>query len=164
MPREFSTQTTRDMMGWSGGGLLLFALEINHPRMSEPIRLVDNIEDILVQSVLYSACDVRVYRPEEGENSRYTGRIEVDNTDQILTEYVRSLTGQFTITFRLVAPTDLAASPPEFDTIEMGPIVMNLKSISMNSTVARLELEYRNLTGEKFPKFVFDSVNFPGVS
>lgn len=163
MPREFSSQTTRDMMGWGGGGLLLFAMDIDHPRMNTPVRIVDNIENIMVLGVEYTGCDVRVYRPDEGENSRYTGRIEVDNTDQILTEYIRSLTGQFTITFRLVAATDLAASPPEFDTIEMGPVTMNVKSVTWNSTIARIELEYRNLTGEKFPKYLFDSVNFPGA-
>lgn len=164
MPREFSTQTTRDMMGWGGGGLLLFLVEISHPDMVAPIRLVENIEDVSYNGVVYTACDMRVYRPEEGENSRYTGRIEVDNSDQILTESIRSLTGQFTITFTMVAATDLSAEPKEFDTVEMGPVTMNVKSVSWNASIARIELEHRNLTGEKFPKYLFNSVNFPGAA
>lgn len=163
MPRVLSANTVQDMMGWSGGGLLLFLVELDHPRMSAPVRLVNNIENILSNSDEYVACDMKVYRPDEGEDSRYSGRIEIDNTDQILTPHIRSLTGQFVITITLVSATDLVASPPEFDTVEMGPVTLNVKSIVWNATLARIELEYRNLIGEKFPRFLFDPVNFPGV-
>lgn len=163
MPREFSQSTTVSMLGWGGGGLLLSLIEIDHPDMLSPVRLVENIENIVHNGNTYLACDIRVYRPDEGENSKYTARIEIDNSDQVLTEYIRALTGQFTATYILVAATDLAASPPEFDTIEMGPVVMNIKSISGNAEIVRIELEHRNMSGEKFPKYKFDSINFPGA-
>lgn len=163
MPREFSAETTRAMLGWGGGGLLLSLIELDHPDMVAPVRLVENVENIIHNGNTYTACDIRVYRPDEGEGSKHTARIEIDNSDLVLTEYIRALTGQFTMTYTLVAATDLGASPPEFDTIEQGPITMNVKSISGNTTVVRIELEHRNLSGEKFPKYVFDSINFPGA-
>jgi hypothetical protein len=118
MARELSTGLAAAALAQETGFLVLELLTITHADLAEPLRVVNNIEDVMHGGDLYTACGFELTPPEEKGEGQPKATLVLNNADQWLTEHIRGLRGGFDVSFALVSATDPGASPPEFGTVE----------------------------------------------
>lgn len=163
MPRQLSTTLVSAMMGRSTGLPVLYLLEIEHEDLEEPLRIVNNTEDVVSEGNLYTAMGFELRLPEERDATPRGARIAIDNTSQWLTPTIRTLFGEFEVTIKVATPTDLDANPPVYDNIEFSYLPMQLASVEWNDVTVQGTLSYENLANQPFPGDVFGPHEFQGM-
>lgn len=169
MPRNLSSRIKEAMAKRSTGLILLWLVEITHPKMIddfgalEVIRLVNNNENVVSNGKLYNKCSINIRLPESKESGTSSGNIIIDNVSQQLIPLIRSLSGEFTITLKLVCSSNLDVSPPEFDNVEITPLPYKLINISWNASEISGELSYSNIFDNRYPFPLMTKFLFPGL-
>lgn len=148
------------MLAEASGKILLETAEINHADLASPFRIVANNEDIMSGANLYTACPCEVSYPFDNDGSGGVGRITLPNPDQWLTPSVRSLSGPMTVTLRRVSATDLGASPPEFDTIEIATLPMLVVEAVIDSESIDFTLRQSDMLERAFPVGTYGLADF----
>ena len=136
--------------------VFLVILEINHASLAEPIRVVNNYENITSNGNLYVGCPFDIELPGDFEDALPSVTLTVCNVDRQIVEAVRSVTGPPTISIAVV----LASSP---DSIEAGPFVMTLRTASYNSLIVSGTIMPEDVLNEAYPGEYFTPGNFPGL-
>jgi len=142
---------------------IMHALEIQHNGAGGTLYITNNTEDILINTVLYTAVGFDIKMPEESEDGMRDAKLKLSNADQYLTELIRSVQGTFNVTIRVVTPTDLTVTPPECDNVEYEFLPLAVTNIKYDTEVVELTLVYELLTQKSFPKFMYNATNFPGM-
>jgi hypothetical protein len=163
VPRTLSATIQCGMLAQQTGVIGLQILTIEHDDLAAPIRLVNNREDISVNGTVFTACQFHINAPEEKEEGLPRAQIVIDNTDQFLTPTIRSLSGEFTATYQIVSPTDLTASPPEFDTVEVSMLPFDLTSVEYDDVSVRGNLSYEDVLDRQFPEMTYTPNRFKGL-
>lgn len=68
-------------------------LEINHPELATPIRLINDTLDLTSNNNLYLACPFRFVLPDDFENQLPKARLAVDNIGRDLMFWVETTAG-----------------------------------------------------------------------
>jgi hypothetical protein len=136
--------------------VFLVCLTIAHPSLLEPIRVVNNTEDLQRSSGLFIACAFEIELPQESGDTMPQARLTVDNVDGRIGEAVRVLNSPPKVTLEVV----MASQP---DTIESGPHDLILNSVSIDVQAVSGTLGYEVLLDEPFPKDMFTPSNSPGL-
>lgn len=163
MARTLSNATVAAMMAQSTGGYVLWIVEIDHASLVSPLRFVRNPEDISHDGDLYVAREFNIGLGEEREDGFRDTEIEVENIDQALTPYIRGLEDGITVKIGIVSVTDAGATPPEFDTLELDFVPLELVEIDYNASVVRGVLNVARVANRKFPKDDLNPFDFPGL-
>lgn len=145
------------------GLIVLALLTIEHPDLSAPLRIVNNLEDVVSGANTFTAMGFDLELPEDADRGTPRARLRIDNTNQWLTPVIRALSGDFTVTIQLAIPSDLEADPPEFDTIEIEFLPMNLTEVRLNASAVEGTLSYENISNNRFPAGAFTPHDFPGM-
>ena len=151
MPRSFSETMLGQLMSETSNIVSCWLLEITHVQLDTPIRLCNNDEDVVHDGDEYRAVAFEFTIPDEKAGAVNTSTLRIDNTDQYLTPYIRTLTGEFSLVARLVLATDEAATPPEFDLVEMETMALRI-----------VELQYDADSIQAKVAVVSRLANFPG--
>jgi hypothetical protein len=163
MARTLSISTVASMMSQSTGGYVLWIVEINHHSLMTPLRFVRNAQNISHNGDTYTAREFTIELGEEREDGFRDTEIEVENIDQVLTPHIRGLEDGITVKIGIVSVTDAGADPPEFDTLELDFVPLELVEIDYNASIVRGVLNVARVANRRFPKDDMNAFDFPGL-
>lgn len=103
--------------------LILPLVEISHEDMESVERYVADDAEIISGGETFSPGGFTITLPEEGDDASPTLGWEMENLNSEFSNRIRGVTGFAEVTIRYV----LASSP---DTIEMGPMTMELQNVT----------------------------------
>jgi hypothetical protein len=159
MPRALSTAAITSAFNQEGGdAVFLTLLEIDRVTdLLDPIRVVNNLQNVTHGGHTYLACAFGIALPaEQDDGAPQQVRLRIDNVDRAIVEGIRLLTGPPTVTLTVV----LAATP---DTIEAGPFVMTLRDTEYDALEVSGALASDDILGDSFPQHAFSASNHPGL-
>lgn len=135
--------------------VFLIILDIDHPALADPIRVVNNSENIVSNGNTYVAFPFEIRLPDEAEDQpRVT--LTIDNVDRVIVDTIRSLTTAPTVSISVI----LASSPND---IEVGPFVMTLREVTYDVMTVQGELTFDDVLNEPFPGDSFIPAHYPGL-
>lgn len=159
------------------GRAVLYAYELWHPTMSEPVRVVRNHEPITAgleefaprnvgEFVTYMASAIRVSRPPEGDQAEAPSiNITVDNVSAELTQALRvarqSVIGalqQWELIERVYCSDDLTA--PDIDP----PSTFTLSQVTYDAVTATLTANFGDPVNVGIPALTFKPEEYPGLA
>jgi hypothetical protein len=101
------------------GEVWLVLLTIEHADLAEPLRFVNNTENITSNGDAFLAFPFDYVAPDEGNEGAGIGRIRIDNVDRQIAQTIRELQTAPTVTVQIVL-----ASDPDTIERELGDLVL----------------------------------------
>lgn len=132
----------------------LMLLAIDHPSFTVPIRVARDKVDIVHGGNTYLAFPFDVKLPDEGQDSRAVGRIEVDDIGEFdnggqmetIGDIVKAIPVGENATVDL---TVVLGSDPEL--IELGPMMFTLRNVHGDGLTVTGDLHFEDIMNEPFP-------------
>lgn len=98
MAHAYSPAARRNLLATSADEPYLTLLEIRHPDLAAPIRLVNDVESITINDpdlgpLEYVACPFRLVRPDDVDQQEPKASLEVDNIGRELTQWLEASNG-----------------------------------------------------------------------
>lgn len=137
--------------------IFLYLLEIDHTDLPEPIRVVNNREDIISNGITYLACGFDFIPPTENDGEIMPAKLTIDNVDRRIVQAVRTITSPATVKASVIL-----ASNPNY--VEMGPLEMTLKNVSYNRQTVTGDILYLQYIEKQVSKIMVNTQNFPGLA
>lgn len=155
MPRTLSTVARTAIYAQQTGEVFLFLLELDHDSFTQPIRIVNDYNNITSNGNVYTAFPFEITLPKDSEEVSKS-ILTIDNVSRTLIDEIRSIDTGLSVAITVV----LASSP---DTIEVGPFNFTLTNVIYNAMVIRGDLNYENILNQNYPKETFTPQNHPGL-
>lgn len=134
-------------------------VEITHSTLANPIRAVNNTEDVVSNGETYVAFPFSVILPPDTEDLQVRARIIIENATRDLIDEFRSTAGSRE---RLVFKLSVVASDDP-DTVLQSISGLTAATIAYNAQQLSLDLSIDTLLTEPFPGDSFSPANFPGL-
>lgn len=135
----------------------LLLLEIDHPALSQPVRVVNDTQDITSNGHLFTACAFRVDLPDDLENQLPKARLAVDNVGRDLVYWIETSAGAPGSTCRIMQVLRTAADTVEWE------ITLDLSNPSLNAMEVSSDLVVENLFSAPAVTLQFRPETAPGV-
>lgn len=143
----------------------LETLEISHPGLPTPIRLVKNRENITAtleteEVVEFEGAAFRMSRPAAGENGLQVLTLSIDDVDRRVSDFMnaaKAFTTPVTCVFRPYLASDL--SEPQMDP----PLVLYLRDISADDYQVTAKATFTDLLNRRFPSECYVRSKFPSL-
>lgn len=157
MARPYSAAYKSTLARTSAAEAPLVLLEINHPALSEPVRVVNDTQDVISNGKNYLACPFRCELPDDFEGQLPRARLAVDNVSRDLMYWIETSGGGAgsTVTFG-----QIMRSRP--DLVEWS-ITMNLYNVTATFQEISGELGYDNFFGKPATQVTYRPETAPGV-
>ena len=157
MPKEYSAQYKSTLAEVNAPEAPLILLEIDHTELSEPVRVVNDTQDLTSNGNLYIGFPFRCVLPDDFENQLPKARLSVDNVSRDLMYWIETTGGgqDSTATFKQV----LRSNP---DVIEWS-IQMSLFNVNVTMQEISAELGFENLFGKPAVSFKYTPTTSPGL-
>lgn len=136
--------------------VFLLLLTLDHADLSQPIRVVNNTEDVTSRGDLFVAYPFEIALPDEDPDSVARVTLRIDNVDRQIVQSLRSIQAPLSVALEVV----LAASP---DTVEAGPFNMTLIAAEYDAFVITGELAFEDVLNEPFPGHSYIPSEYPGL-
>lgn len=156
MARSLSSTLRSAVYNQETGEVFLILLEIDHDDLDDPLRFVDNTEDVTSNGDTYTAYPFLIDIPADDSDRLPSVQLSIDNIDRSILEALRGIDSPPTVNLSVILNSDP-------DTVELGPLEFTLKNIEYNAFVITGELSYEDILSEGFPKDSFSPENFPGL-
>src|SRR5690606_25569217 len=117
----------------------LTLLQIDHEDLAEPIRVVNDREDVTCNGNVYQACGFAVTLPNQPETGAPSAQLHVDNVSRDLVYWIDTSNGAKGATATL---SSILRSDP--NTVEW-TYILNLSNVSMTNSVITANLSYEDL-------------------
>ena len=157
MARVYSSEFKSTLAEVSAPEAPLVLLQIDHPDLATPVRVVNDTQDLTSNSNLYVAIPFRCTLPDDFENQLPKARLSVDNVGKELMYWIETSGGG---NGSLVTMSQVMRSRP--DQIEWS-ITMNLFNVSCTMTEVSGELGYENLFAKKAIAMQYRPNNSSGI-
>jgi hypothetical protein len=153
---ELSPDGMKAVLAQSTEEVFLTTVVLEHPDLDEPLRMVDNTQDILIAGEVYHKTGFTFEPPSQVEGGTRSARIGICNIDGRIIEILRSISVPPTLTVGVVR-----AAEPEI--YEAGPFELTPRSVSYNDTTITAEL-VEDVDGRaNCPAIRYTPFTFPGV-
>lgn len=152
--RDTSTAARAALYAPQTAQAFLHLVTVEHDDLVTPIRLVDNLTDIVSGGDTYTAFPIRVVLPPDVPGELPQLDLVVDAVDQTIIAAIRSIATPPTITIEVI----MASTP---DVIECGPFVFDATSVEYNAAELRFRLEVERILTEPYPAGLFTPGHFP---
>lgn len=156
MPRTLSTAALKAILAQQTGEAFLVFLRLDHPSLTQPIRVVNDGVDHVVDGLTWVGFPFEAAIPSESEDSLPTVKLVIDNVDRSIVQAVRQLTSPPTISIHVA----LASSPP---TIEAGPYEFTLRNVAYDALTVSGDLRFEDVLNEPCPGDMMTPTTFPGL-
>lgn len=163
MTRDLSTELKEAMTAPESGFVVLTLLTISHPDLETPLRIVNNKRNVSSRGNVFGACFFTAPWPEDKEGTSPKTTVTFNNANQWFTPTLRTLVGEYTVLLEQVSPTDLDASPQEFDTVELAYLPLIMTDITYDVRRVTGTLVANKSMARRFPFGTFSATDFPGV-
>ena len=129
--RNFSQSLNKNINSVSSEESLLVCLEITHPSLVNPVRIVNDSVDLEIGSNKYIACSFDVSLPDDFEKQSPRANLKIDNIGKELVSWIERSGGARKTKCRILIVQRSNPSLVEFDTLlELTNINVSLFSIS----------------------------------
>lgn len=157
MPKEYSPQYKSTLSEVNAEEAPLILLEIDHPELSQPVRVVNDMTDVTSNGDIYIAFPFRCVLPDDFENQLPKARLSIDNVSKDLMYWIEATGGGqgSTVKFKQI----MRSNP---DLIEW-EIAMNLYNVNVTMQEISAELGFENLFGKPAVTFKYRPENSPGL-
>lgn len=157
MARAYSAEYKSTLAGTSAPEAPLLLLEINHPALPEPVRVVQDNLNLTCNGDEYIACPFRCELPDDFEGQLPRARLAIDNIGRELMYWIETSAGGAgsTVTFRQVM-----RSRPNL--VEWS-VTMSLYNVSATLKEISGELGFDNLFGRPAIAMTYRPETAPGV-
>ena len=139
MPRSYSAVYKSTLAQVSAPETPFIMLEIDHPDLVEPIRIINDTQELTSNGELYIGCPFRCVLPDDFENQLPKARLAVDNIGRELMYWIETTSGGNGSTVKFM---QVMRSRP--DQIEW-EIVLSLYNVNVNMQEVAGELGFENL-------------------
>lgn len=157
MARAYSAEYKSTLAATSAPEAPICLLEINHPDLDQPVRVVNDTQNITSNGNEYIACPFRCGFPDDFENQIPRAQLAVDNVGKELMYWVEASGGGKGATARFI---QIMRSRP--DLIEW-EIAMNMSGIKATVQEVTADLGYENIFGRPAIQMRFDPFTAPGI-
>lgn len=141
----------------------LILLEVDHPTLNEPLRFVNNNEDVLHQGNTYQWYPFGITLPADSKD-QVKVQITIDNVSQQVIQVLREIKTAPTITLKVIVLEPSEQSPPVQDDVELGPIQLHLKDYKANAQSITGTVSYAgDFLNQKFPSMRFTPQTAAGM-
>lgn len=136
--------------------VFLFLVTLDHDDLVNPIRVVNNVENITSRSNVYTAFPFDLILPQDDGDTLPQVIISLSNVDLSLIDEIRSLNSSLDVTLEIVL-----ASNPNY--VEM--TIEGMKTISIQYDAQKIEAtcQIEDVLNLAFPKGAYLPSNFPGL-
>lgn len=157
MPKEYSAEYKSTLAEVNASESPLIMLEIDHPDLSEPVRVVNDTQDLTSNGNLYVGFPFRCVLPDDFENQLPKARLSIDNVSRDLMYWIETTGGGqgSTATFKNV----MRSNP---DLIEW-EIQMSLFNVNVTMQEISAELGFENLFGKPAISARYTPTTSPGL-
>lgn len=136
--------------------LPLVLLEISHPDLADPIRIVNDKANITSNGDEYIGYPFQIYLPDSNEDSPPRAKIRVDNVSREIGQSIRQISTPPSVSLKVIRPD----TP---DIIEFQYSGMKLRHVPYDALTIEGDLEFEDLTKEPFPGYTFSPANYHGI-
>jgi len=136
--------------------LPLVLITISHSSLSEPIRVVNNKENITSNGNEYIGFPFEIQLPDSKEDSQPSAKLTINNVSREIGIAIRSIS-----TPPSVAITIVRQQTP--DVIEAQFFGMRLNNVKYDVLAVTGDLQFEDLTREEFPSLKFSPSIFRGI-
>lgn len=150
----------RAVQATSSDAAILELIEIDHPQLEEPVRVVANHEDIVSGGVTYVGYPVEVMEPDDDPESPAMPVYRIDNVSDKFATAISALLAigeKPKITLRGV----LSTNP---DVMERGPIQMKLQNCDEDLHFVTAQISVFDFLDEGVPGDTFNPGTHPALS
>lgn len=134
----------------------LVLVTIDHDDFAEPIRVVNNTENVTSRGELYVGFPFDATLPDSREDASPRARLVIDNTSREIAQAIRSITSAPIVTLEIIR----AADP---DTVEISLPYFTLRNVKWDAGKVSGDLSLEDFTSEPYPAGTFTPAYFPGL-
>jgi len=131
-------------------------LTITHPSLAQPIRVVNDTQDLVSRGETHVAYPFEIDLPMQSAEEMAEVQLSIDNVDRAIGDALGAMDGPATVSIEVV----LASSP---DVVEAGPFVMIMRDVEVTAAVVTATLAFEDILSEPFPAETFSPARYPGV-
>ena len=139
MTRAYSAAYKSTLSAVSSLEAPLVLLEINHPLLPQPVRVINDMQDLESNGNLFIACPFKCILPDDYESQLPKAKLAVDNVGRELMYWIETSNGGQGSTVRFM---QIMRSRP--DLIEW-EITMNLYNVNVTMQEVTADLGFDNL-------------------
>lgn len=157
MPRTYSPQYKSTLAAVNADEPPLVMLEIDHPDLSEPVRVINDNQDLTSNGHLFVACPFRCTLPDDFENQLPKATLAVDNIGRELVYWIETSNGGEGAAVRFM---QVMRSRP--DLIEW-EITMSLTDVRVTMLEVAGQVGFENLFNRPAVHLTYRPDNSPGL-
>lgn len=157
MPRPYSSIYKSTLAQVSAPEAPYILLEIDHPELTDPIRIINDTQDLTSNGDLYIGCPFRCVLPDDFENQLPKARLSVDNIGRELMFWIETTAGGNGSSVRFM---QIMRSRP--DQIEW-EITMSLYNVQVTMQEISAELGFENLFSKPAINVQYRPTTTPGL-
>lgn len=154
---SYTTKGRRNLLATSAEEPFLVALEITHPELEVPIRVVNNTENVTILGDEFIACQFQLTLPDDVDQQVPKARLSVDNIGRELTQWLEVSNGGKGAKCRI-----LMVLPSEPDIIEY-EMTMDLTGLSIDNISVSGDLGYQETLNQPAVAIRYDTITAPGL-
>lgn len=151
------SSTYKEALNDIGGQSPLLLLEITHPDLAAPVRIVNDNQDLVSNGNTFLACAFRAALPDDISQGQPRATLAIDNVGSVLTQWIESSGGGEGAQVRMMQA--LRSDP---DTLEID-ITLGITDIKMNAVEVTGTLSYDDLLNMPGIAMQFRPENTPGL-
>lgn len=156
MSRPLSSTALKAAFASETGELWLTLFTVDHPQLTEPIRVVCDTHDIVSRGDTYIGCPFQFDLPADDGESVPRVTVRIDNVDRQIVANLRAVSSSPTVTMEVI----LASQP---DVLEAGPFVMTMKTATYDALVVEGELGFEDVLTTAYPADTYTPSLAPGL-
>lgn len=156
MSRSLSTVTKKAIFAQETDKVFLLLLTISHATLAAPIRVVNDMVDLVSRGNTFTGFPFQIALPDEKDESLPQMKLQIDNVDRSIVTAVRNMTSPATITLEVI----LASAP---DTVEASFSGFTLRDVTYDAIVVEGTLRMEDILNEAFPQHTFTPNLFPAL-
>lgn len=154
---SYSVPARRNLLATTPSDPFLVLLEISHPDLIIPIRVVNNTVNFTSQGNEFIAIPFEITLPDSKDQQVPKARLTVDNIGRELTQWLEVSQGGKGAKCRIM---QVLASDP--DTIEFD-MTMDLTGLSINNSIVSGELGFRDTLNQSAVSVRYEPRTAPGL-
>lgn len=155
--RSYSSAARQNMLATSADEPFLVMLEITHPDLVAPIRVVNDVVDLVSNGNTYIALPFRVTLPDDIRGQIPTASLEIDNIGRELTRWLEVSGGGQGAKCRILQVMRSNPNLIEFN------ILLDLTNLSITNEVVSGSLGFVNTLGQVSTTINFTPTTAPAL-
>lgn len=112
------------------GEVWLCLMTITHPSLPQPIRVVNNNEDITSRGNLFQNFPFEIELPGEDPDSPPRARLRIDSTDRTIVNAIRTISSPPVITLEVILASQPNTVEIAFDGLTLREVTYDVRSVS----------------------------------